>query len=381
MIEREYVARTQRDTFVRAPLLIDVLKNHTNPLARLHALWTLESLYGLDRTVLADVTADSHPGLREHALRVAAVLESHRHEQVLPTGTLIKLADDPAVRVRLQAALALGERAKEQPAALDALAKIAVKDADDPWMRLAILSGLAESALAFIPLCDSVRSATGREQLQSQAAAIVGVRRRTPELASLLGMIATKRESNRAAELGSRIVIDCLTLLDGLAEGLERSGPGLHALISSAPPDLKPIFERLDRLWPTATALAVSKEPDGHRIVAIDVLARGRPALAESILPSLLSASQPVAIQTAAAQAVARAGRPSLASKALEGWRDLSLATRRDLLSALASSPALAETLITAIERDVIAPSELDAATREALGAWRMRRSGSAQRR
>ncbi len=350
------------------PLLINVLKDKTSPLARLHALWTLEGLNSADRMVLAEVAGDPHPALREHALRAAAIHELRRHEQLLSTETLIKLASDPAIRVRLHAALALGERAKDEPAALAALARIAVTDADDPWMRLAILSGLAESSLAFIPLCDSIPAASGREQLQSQAAAIVGVRRRTPEVASLLRLIAARLETSPTAEPGSRILIGCLTILDGLAEGLERSGPGLHALISSAPPELKPIFERLERLWPAASALAVSKEPDRHRIVAIDVLGRGRPDLAEAILPSLLSATQPVAIQTAAAQAVARAGRPTLATKALDSWRDLSLGTRRELLAAVASSPALIESLIQAIERETIVASELDAATRETLG-------------
>ena len=94
-------------------------------------------------------------------------------QPLVATATLVTLADDPAIRVRLQAALALGDRCRDEPAALDALGRIAARDADDPWMRLAILSGLAESALAFIPLCDRFPRA-GRAQLLAQAAAIVG---------------------------------------------------------------------------------------------------------------------------------------------------------------------------------------------------------------
>jgi putative membrane-bound dehydrogenase-like protein len=349
------------------PLLIRALKDKTNPRGRLHALWTLEGLNSVDRTILAEVAADPHAALREHALRVCAKLEPLRKEQLLSTEILIKLAGDPAIRVRLHAALALGDRAKDDPGALDALARITVKDAEDPWMRLAILSGLAESSLAFIPLCDSIPSEDGREQLQSQAAAIVGVRRRMPELASLLGMIAARAESSRTLEPASRASLDCLTIMGGLAEGLERSGPRLHALLSSAPPELKPIFERIERLWSAASALAVSSEPDAHRVIAINVLSRGRPDIAEAVVPVLLSATQPAAIQTAAAQAIARAARPSMAAKALERWPELSLGTRRELLAALAGSPALAEMLITAIEHDAVAPSELDATTREAL--------------
>ena len=40
-----------------------------------HALWTLEGLNSVDRTILANVAADAHPTLREHALRVVA--ETH----------------------------------------------------------------------------------------------------------------------------------------------------------------------------------------------------------------------------------------------------------------------------------------------------------------
>ena len=240
------------------------------------------------------------------------------------------------------------------------------KDADDPWMRLAILSGLAESALAFIPLCDRIPSASGRAQLLAQAAAIVGVRRRATELSALLGMIASRLDQGQTKS-GPGVSIDALTMLAGLAEGLERSGPPLHAVIATAPPDLKPHLERLAPLWPAASALAVSDRPIAERLVALDVLSRGRPDLAEEIIPNLLAVTQPGEIQSAAARAVGRAGRPSLAAKALDRWNDLALATRRELLSALAGSSVLAEPLIKALERSAIAPGELDASTREAL--------------
>ena len=80
------------------------------------------------------------PGLREHALRVAATVEpSQRARWLFDFDASAALADDPAIRVRLQAALALGDRAAAEPAALAALGKIAARDADDPWMRLAIV--------------------------------------------------------------------------------------------------------------------------------------------------------------------------------------------------------------------------------------------------
>ena len=61
------------------------------------------------------------------------------------------LADDPAIRVRLHAALALGDRCQQGTGRPRGSGRIAARDAGDPWMRLAILSGLAESAPGLHP--------------------------------------------------------------------------------------------------------------------------------------------------------------------------------------------------------------------------------------
>jgi putative membrane-bound dehydrogenase-like protein len=338
------------------PLLIAVLKESPNPLARLHALWTLEGMgsgavWAEFLEAVTRMTSDPNPGLREHALRIPSVYTE------LPTEKLVRLAEDPAIRVRFQVALMLGDRCDVETAALKALGRIAARDAADPWMRLAILSGLADRSLEFIPLCDAIEPSEGRSQLLLQAAAIVGARD-IEGGASLLSLIADRSRDKRA---------DAMTLLAGLADGLERSGHPLHTLVAAPPDSLKASIARLAPLWPSASASARSGGPVPERLRALDVLARGRPDLAEGIMPGLLAASQPREIQSAAARAVAQVGKPALADKVLDHWEDLAQATRRELLSALAGSPVLAEPLIGALEHQVIAPGELDAATRQGL--------------
>ena len=113
--------------------------------------------------------------------------------------TIVALAGDPSIRVRLQAALALGERGPTDSTAVHALAGLATRDAADPWMRLAILSGLGESALSFVREWLSMRpdllDAATPDQLRllSEAAAIVGARRREQELVAMLGLVSTER--------------------------------------------------------------------------------------------------------------------------------------------------------------------------------------------
>jgi putative membrane-bound dehydrogenase-like protein len=357
----------ERQDPASVPLLITALEEQANPLLRLHALWTLAGLDAVDAAIVRRMTGDPHPGLREHALRVALVVESRRRERVLPDERLAAMADDPAVRVRLQAALVLGDRCRDHPASLAAMGRIAARDADNSWMRLAIESGLAETALAFIPMCDRIGSQDGRAHLLSQAAAIVGVRRQARELAALLGVITARLDAPGRKRSSAGGIHEALTLLAGLAEGLERSGPGLHSLFAAPPEELKSCVERLGPLWSTASTVAVSGQPVSHRVVALDVLVRGRPELAEAVIPGLLAASQPRDVQAAAARGVARVARQALATQVLDRWEDLSLAARRELLAALAGSPTLAETVVAALERQLIGPGELDAAVREGL--------------
>src|SRR5262249_17505955 len=136
---------------------------------------------------------------------------------------------------------------------------------------------------------------------------------------------------------------EALTLLAGLAEGLERSGPGLHALFAAPPKELNSSVEQLGRFWPAASAVAVSDQSASRRVAALDVLVRGRPELAQAVIPGLLAATQPRDVQAAAARGVARVARPALAAQLLDRWEDLSLAARREMLAALAGSQALAE--------------------------------------
>ncbi len=97
------------------------------------------------------------------------------------------------------------------------------------------------------------------------------------------------------------------------------------------------------------------------------MLARCWPEQAEAVVPKLLAGREPPEIQAAAVRAVALAGRASLAAEVIGLWGDLGLAMRRDLLAALVGSSRLARELLSAIEQQAIAPSELDAPTREAL--------------
>jgi len=81
-----------------------LLKTSAFPLARVHALWSLQGLDALMDNDVVGALADSEPGLREHAVRLA---ESRLNQSPALLDKVLSLASDPDVRVRFQVALTL----------------------------------------------------------------------------------------------------------------------------------------------------------------------------------------------------------------------------------------------------------------------------------
>ena len=113
--------------------------------ANVRALWLLERVGELDRETLTAALRHNDAPVREHAIQLAA-----SRLRDWPTGELLvsNAADDPDARVRFFAALALGEvHAKHKPAPI---ARIALRDAEDRWVRAAALSSIAGRERAFL---------------------------------------------------------------------------------------------------------------------------------------------------------------------------------------------------------------------------------------
>ena len=125
------------------PLLKDLVRKRPNALGRMHALWTLESLGGLEDGEIIAGLNDPEPGVREQAVRLA---EGRTQKSPDLLRAVLALAKDPDPMVRFQAAFSLGEVA--DPGAIAALAEIAARDATDPWTRTAVLSSVAGRSLA-----------------------------------------------------------------------------------------------------------------------------------------------------------------------------------------------------------------------------------------
>jgi putative heme-binding domain-containing protein len=180
-------------------------------------------------------------------------------------------------------------------------------------------------------------------------------------LLRLVGLESHEKEARTDGLIGR------LALLGGLGSGLERSGPPLHVWFAQAATRLKIDVQHIASLWPAARVLALSSEASEPRRIGFEALVRGEPRLARSIIPQLLLPSQPAELRSAAAKAVGSIGSTELATQVIDSWNDLSLGTRRELLSVLVSRLTLAGVVVAAIDQEKIAAVELDPANRDAL--------------
>ena len=85
------------------PALQKMARSNANPLARLHALWTLEGLDMIDATLVRDAMKDTNPQVRVGAIRVSETLYKAGDKSV--TGDIRALAKDSDPAVVMQSIL------------------------------------------------------------------------------------------------------------------------------------------------------------------------------------------------------------------------------------------------------------------------------------
>jgi putative membrane-bound dehydrogenase-like protein len=340
-----------------APALRELAKSE-NPLARLHALWTLEGLGALEAADVEKALKDSNAGIREHAVRLS--------EGFLPklAAPLLAMTGDPEPRVRFQLAFTLGQL--KDPRALSALADIAANHSRDKWFRVAILSSVGDSAAAFL----QTTLTRGIDELVPQLAVLVGGRRNPAELSQALNGIARLKDPAAA--------------LTGLAKGLTLTG----AMGLKAPAAEAPLMKMIDSpsepvrnaAWDVARhfelrALVAKAAADSldpavpmtRRVVAIRALRGGQFAQASGVVKKVLESSAPPELQTAAVETLAAFDDPSVAPMLLQYWRGYSPAARVKVIAAMLSVQPRTQALLKALEDGKVETAALDVAARTRL--------------
>jgi putative heme-binding domain-containing protein len=312
----------------------------------MHALYALDGLAALAPSDDIRACRDPHSRVRAHAVRLAEKRLADSSEML---AAVVKLADDDDILVRYQVALSLGESTAVDATA--ALARIARRDAGEPWMRVAIVSSslgragtLVDRILAAdgavrdakcLPLCEMLARQAG---LEGDAA----------------GVSAVSDAVRRAAANSGLAAAMIRALAMGLSQSKSPLAKQLHDESTSLGKQVAALISRAEKVARDAGS------PPAERADAIGALSLdGRDRA--GVLAELLSPDQPTPVLVAALRGLARSREEGVAAAILEKWPGMSPAVRAEAIEALFARPERLATVLAALERGDLRPAELDA--------------------
>ncbi len=168
-----------------------VARDHANPLARIHALWTLEGLHAIDVDTTQAALRHTQPRVRIAALQTAelGLRDSKTRGEFLKAITdMLKRERDSSVLTH--AAFTLGEAA-DLPDSRKALSTLLFQNANDPVIRAAILSGLRQREIIFMAELTGKPDFKGRNLFVAELATTVFRSRSADDIPALLTLATT----------------------------------------------------------------------------------------------------------------------------------------------------------------------------------------------
>ncbi len=316
--------------------LHDLLRNASRPLARVHALCVLEGIDGLTEQCLLDALADEHPAVRRHALRVGEPL-------LIASSALarkaMELATDNDPMVRLQVAYSLG--AADDPKTGSVLARLAIADDADEYVRAAAVSSLTADNLsaALEEVQQHVTEPDGQEFFGElmQIAAAVGSKQAIQDGMKLI----TQSEQDTAWQFDA-----ASSLLIGCRDQAHPDSPLLLEVIA-----------QLATLHSAATSIATDADsPLSLRLAAIRFLGPSNQWASEDELElwyELLDPVNEIEVQQAAAEALGWSKNPALATVLMESLPQQSPKMVAVALEVLVRRDQWVEKLLSRLEQDI----------------------------
>ncbi len=345
------------------PILRRMARENNNPLARLHALWTLEGLGSLEEADVLAALNDAHAGIREHAVRLSESLPATAAMEK----ALLEKTRDPEIRVLYQLAYTLGRY--ESPAVNQALAALAAGHAGNQWIRMAALVSAANWPGEMLwRLSASNSDAWQQRDLLRSLSSTIGVRRKPEEIATVLSFAGKLKSPEHA--------------LEGLARGLAASQgsalpvPGADALLIRFVDSGNAAARAA---WSVATRLAVpalmgraAKEAEDTRL-DVERRASAVAALAgapfASVLPVLnrLREGNSAPLQAAAIDTLSSFPGNEAGAAILAGWAAYSPQARVKAIAAMVNQTSRIPLLLDAIEKGGVDAAMVETGMRNRL--------------
>ena len=346
------------------PALENLARSAARPTARLHALCTLDGLADASESVLVAALGDTHPGVRRHAVRIA---ETHVDKSPTVAAAVVRLVDDVDPQVRLQLAYSLGEWTSA--AAGEALGRLAVRNADDPWITAAALSSATRNLNEMVA---AVLATSGQApppaELAAQLLSIAAAMGRTEAIVELVPAIS------RAVD--GRYAPWQLSALGELLNLLDRRNKTLVQFRDEAAEPLRAAVNELGGLFEHARLVAADADADESlRLAALELLGRGLEGQSDDVaaLTNLLGPQTAPAVQEGAIRALGGLRMPEVPTRLLAAWKGYSPAARSEVVSLIVGRNEWAVQLLEAVAGGQIAAGEIDLTRQQQLRESRQR--------
>lgn len=347
---RETAARLlyERQDQTAAPLLERQIVESKSPLGRIHSMYALLGLKALEAQPVLAALDDSHPRVREHAVRLS---EHVAADAPAVRDRLYALAGDDDPHVRYQVAFTLGELDGDERK--KALARIALSDAADPWCRLAIQSSLVDGAgdvLAMLLADEGFRASDAARELLASLARQAGISGRQNDVAAVYKGIETLPDAEEAV---------AQVLVRGLSEGLAQGASPLRDSLASG--SAGKAGEILAQLLASAGNVAADEEkPLAQRVEAIHTLGLGNFDGGGPLLAELIDQRQAQEVQVAALSALSHFDDRRVADSILAAWPAMGPRMRIQAAEALFGRAQRLPALLDAIESGAVNAGDID---------------------
>ncbi len=325
-----------------AAALVALADRRPSPLARLHALWTLEGLERLAEPQVLQALRDPDAGVRENAI----VLSERWLGQPAIASALLAMTTDTDARVRFQLLATIGSI--DTPAARRAQEQLLQRGIEDEWMQVAALSASSDRAVAYFDAAMqpgsalASRESPGRAQFFDRLGGVLAARQRSEELSRAIAVVTDAKAPAGDWWRAS--------LLEGLARGLSGAGDrrklagSQGALLTLATGEQARVRRAAVTLLgvggveagPAAAAAAgtaarvmrnasVAAEA---RVDAITLLALVDARAHQSAFEAVVAANEPEAVQVAGVTALGRIPGAATPAFLLARWPGLSSSVR-----------------------------------------------------
>jgi len=340
-------------------LLDKMAVSNERPLARVHALCTLDGINALTPAIVQKALADKHPGVRQHAMRLSEPFVNKSPEL---GAALLKLIDDADLPVRLQLAYTLGEW--DDPRAGQALGQLAVKNSGDRFITAAVMSSVHKKNLDAVLLAVMSADPKGPPPavLLENLLRLANALNDSKALVKLLGAVAAPDKGKFAPWQ--------FAALAGLLDTLDLRNTSLKQLHGDGEAEVKKAVEQTSGLFQAARALLSDKQAKREdQLAALRLLGRGLDNQKEDLdrLAGLLVPQTAVELQTAAVTALGKLREQRVAQLLVRGWKGYGPGVRAQVLEVLFRRDDWLRATLDALEKKEIPPGELDAVRRQRL--------------